>query len=648
MNNLDINEIKLFNLLKKNLNDKGTFIEIGARDGKDHCHYLAKNGWNGYCIEANPEIFVNLKKTYRNNKNIKTYNYAISSKNKIVDFYIENTINSGVSSLYKSRANGNDAKLNRIISKKITIEAKTLNTFIEENNIKDCDLLITDCEGEDFNILLSTDFSKLNIKFIFSEVGTLFHCDKNWNFNNRREISLNYLEKLIKHMKKYNYDIYLSNEMSNYMRKYYPDLIGIPNNIIFKKIYNINFEKHNACVFTEYGWVDIDENNFKSINCVKLKLHDDILQSAFYKNKEDIYWPKVKKINNYESKHGKCISYYDTEYINYIIRYPEFTPEQFKESLIFLCNVCKYCKNHGYYLRTHLWNLTYYKGYPFLIDIRDFEKLNKQNWLCIFKGHFREKIDKHCPIKASNFIKNYSYIYKKLNKCRNNLDDIKSILNEIKPINSSNGDWTNYHKNRTNFLLKSENLNDIQDQIENFKGGCGKIQKSSNLFKIIKEINPKNIIELGCNNGLYTFGFTKYCPSIGIDYDINSINLANKINKNLKVNTKFIYFNILDETKLEKNYGYNGCYGNIYSRFKSDMVVAPAIIHHLNNQCKSTDKIIKIFDKFAIKYILIEQIPSMVNKKNLVNSLLKYKWKIIKTITSSPKPREWLLCTRNN
>jgi hypothetical protein len=42
---------------------------------------------------------------------------------------------------------------------------KKLNTFVEQQNIKDCDLLMTDCEGEDVNILLSTDFliSNLNI-----------------------------------------------------------------------------------------------------------------------------------------------------------------------------------------------------------------------------------------------------------------------------------------------------------------------------------------------------------------------------------------------------------------------------------------------------------------------------------------------------
>ena len=40
-------------------------------------------------------------------------------------------------------------------------------------------------------------------------------------------------------------------------------------------------KKHEACVATQYGWVDIDDINYKAINCVKEKLHDDIFNSTF-------------------------------------------------------------------------------------------------------------------------------------------------------------------------------------------------------------------------------------------------------------------------------------------------------------------------------------------------------------------------------
>jgi len=405
--------------------------------------------------------------------------------------------------------------------------------------------------------------------------------------------------------------------------------------------------KHNACIATHYGWVDIDNKNKKIINCVKLQLHNDILQSSFYKNKETIYWPKVTKIDNYKSEYGQALDYYDTEYIHNILRYPEFTPLQFKEALIFICDVCEYCEKAGYWLRTHLWNITFVKGNPYLIDIRDFETLINQNWLQIFMGHFRKKLDNHCPVLASKFISNYDDIYNKLIKCPNDLKKIRGIINEINPININNGQWTSYHNGRGDFLHTATQLNnELYNNIKYFKGGCGDETKSVNLFTLIEKIKPKNIIEVGCNNGLYTFGCSKYGQTIGIDYDINSINEANNLNKKFKANCTFLHCSLLDEIKLKYSFGQNGAYGSIIQRFKSEMLISPAIIHHLFDQCKSTDKIIEIFNKIAEKYMLIEQIPDNVNENSLLLSLKKYNWKVIEELPSCPHPRKWLLCKK--
>ena len=271
----------------------------------------------------------------------------------------------------------------------------------------------------------------------------------------------------------------------------------------------MNFIKHKACIATEYGWVDIDNSDFKAINCVTDKLHSEILNSKFYKDKENIFWPKVTRIYNYKSNYCDALAYYETEYIHNILRYPEFTPLQFKEALMFLCDVCEYCKNAGYWLRTHLWNVTFVRGRPYLIDIRDFEILGNQNWIVIFKGHFRNRLDNHCPIHASKFVSNYNNIYNKLFSiyASNNLQKIKEIINEINPIKTHKGQWTSYHKERCNFLHTSTQLDDkLYKQIKYFKGGCDDETKSVNLFTLIENIKPKTIIEIGCNNGLYTFG----------------------------------------------------------------------------------------------------------------------------------------------
>jgi hypothetical protein len=404
-------------------------------------------------------------------------------------------------------------------------------------------------------------------------------------------------------------------------------------------------QKHPACVVTRYGWVDIDNENFIIINCVMEKLHIDIFESNFFKEKERHFWPKVQRIYNYESNYGKALAYYKTDFIHHIIRYPEFTPLQFKEALLFVCNVCEYCEKHNLWLRTHLWNVTYYKGNPYIIDIRDFEKYNGQSWKCIFMGHLNKNISHHCPINASCFIENYNDIYDNLTKCKDNLLEIKKILELIKPVEIKNGKLSTYHHTRTDFLYTNNVLNDkVIEYIKNYDGGNDNYNKSSNLFNLLDIVKPKTVIEIGCNNGLYIFGCSKYCPSIGIDYEIERINEANNLNSKFKSQCNFIYLDVLDNNKMNKNYGPNDVYGTVYDRFKSHTLIAPAIIHHLYQQCKSTNKIIEIFSKLAKNYMIIEQIPNNVPEIELEKSLQQYNWKVIKILDSTPLPRKWLLC----
>ena len=158
---------------------------------------------------------------------------------------------------------------------------------------------------------------------------------------------------------------------------------------------------------------------------------------------------------------------------------------------------------------------------------------------------------------------------------------------------------------------------------------------------------PINLLIWVNNNGLYCFGCSTYGHTVGIDYDKNAINEANELNKKFRTNSTFLQLNVLDEKKLNESFGMNGCYGNVIQRFKSELLIAPAIIHHLFDQCKSTDKIIKIFTLFCYKYMFIEQIPNTVPENDLLLSLKKYNWDVITELPSTPFPRKWLLCIKN-
>ncbi len=332
--------------------------------------------------------------------------------------------------------------------------------------------------------------------------------------------------------------------------------------------------RHPACIhYNENGWVEIDSDNYRAVNCIKNSLHDTILQSEFYKNKEGIFWPRVTKLTDYHSKNGDAIAYYDTEYIHHIIHYPEFTPKQFKTALLFLLEVCKYCFKHGFFLQSHLWNVTYVRGKPYLIDIRDFHELKNQNWVDNFRGHFRQSLSGHCPINSSNFVSNNNLIVNQLNSCKNDLNKIGQILNQIKIKPTIDGNWTSYHGERVSFLYDANTLNDkLYTQIKNYGGGINDSTKSKNLISLVEELNPKTIIEVGCNNGLYCFACSKNANVVGVDYDINSINDANDINSKLKTKTQFATVDLLDKSNLKKCYGLNGCYGNLFSRLRSELL----------------------------------------------------------------------------
>jgi FkbM family methyltransferase len=59
----------------------GTFLDIGAYNGKEmsNTYALAEQGWSGVCVEASPQCFVQLQKTYKDSKKVKLVNAFIGS-----------------------------------------------------------------------------------------------------------------------------------------------------------------------------------------------------------------------------------------------------------------------------------------------------------------------------------------------------------------------------------------------------------------------------------------------------------------------------------------------------------------------------------------------------------------------------------------
>lgn len=227
------NEKMLFAKLCDHLPDSGCFIEVGSNNGRDHCFRLAtQSGWRGFCIEANPEIAnFGLKKTYENIPEVKTFNYAVTSSRGKVELHIESTENSGVSSIFENRATGLDSGISRRISKTLSVSSISLYDFWLEQNKPDVDLLMTDTEGCDAEIILSTDFSYFRPKFIMAETTFMYYyLTPHLKSNNKIVWSM-----LNKHLKDFGYDLMLQNNDLNYKKRYCPELIDTPMNAVWKR-----------------------------------------------------------------------------------------------------------------------------------------------------------------------------------------------------------------------------------------------------------------------------------------------------------------------------------------------------------------------------------------------------------------------------
>jgi FkbM family methyltransferase len=151
-------------------------IQIGAAEGKDHVSeiILDKDDYFSILVEPNPNNFKVLTENYKNYKNIIFENIAISTKDGYLDLFVEHDGVSyhGSSNFYHLLMHGHKASN----IKKITVESITLEHLLEKYNIKNKEIeyLFIDTEGHDCDIILSTNFSNMNIKNICFES---YHTD---------------------------------------------------------------------------------------------------------------------------------------------------------------------------------------------------------------------------------------------------------------------------------------------------------------------------------------------------------------------------------------------------------------------------------------------------------------------------------------
>lgn len=147
-------------------------VQIGSNKGDDNLSHYLKGNYNelefGLFVEANPLHIGNLKNCYSQYSNVIIENVAIK-----VPSYQENTL--------KLYYHENDGPMYHVAScekshiemyypsnglRHFEVPCISLDSLFEKYQIKDLDWLLLDIEGIDAEILLTTDWSKYNIKRI--------------------------------------------------------------------------------------------------------------------------------------------------------------------------------------------------------------------------------------------------------------------------------------------------------------------------------------------------------------------------------------------------------------------------------------------------------------------------------------------------
>ena len=126
----------IVDVFQKHIKEGDHILDIGAHQGYFSAVFANKTGSSGrvYSIEAMPETYEVLVRNAELAKShgyqIYPYNFAISNQEALLDFYSQGL--SPVNSLFESWPEDPNSNFPR---KKITVQAITLDAFIQLNNI---------------------------------------------------------------------------------------------------------------------------------------------------------------------------------------------------------------------------------------------------------------------------------------------------------------------------------------------------------------------------------------------------------------------------------------------------------------------------------------------------------------------------------
>lgn len=144
------------------------FVQIGASDGVfgDPIHtYIERDQWSGLLVEPIPVVFELLQFNYRKNKKLKFENCAVGREESIADFYT--TPKEKFWNHYGSSQRS--SLLPQPGYEKIQVRLMPFEALAKKHGLTKIQLIHTDTEGYDFEILKQIDFNRYQTEVILFE-----------------------------------------------------------------------------------------------------------------------------------------------------------------------------------------------------------------------------------------------------------------------------------------------------------------------------------------------------------------------------------------------------------------------------------------------------------------------------------------------
>jgi SAM-dependent methyltransferase len=182
--------------------------------------------------------------------------------------------------------------------------------------------------------------------------------------------------------------------------------------------------------------------------------------------------------------------------------------------------------------------------------------------------------------------------------------------------------------------------------------------KLRSVDQLLSEKRPETVLDIGCNKGWFSRLAANYgAKVVGMDVDEPSLVAVYRKGQREGLPVTPLLGDICQPTPA---HGVGGVYRSAQERLHVDGVLSLATVHHLVfKQGMSFEAIARIHAAFAGKWLLIEFMPaddehvrSMMTPRHgwytldRFRSALESQFRHVTILESSPKPRQYLLCTR--